>query len=81
MTLYIRFLRNNNRVCIDGKRVVFFFTKISLAIMLVGTTVDTSPELRPYHKYGILQKAHKRYVGTNFPNKKLIIFLSMRSYT
>ena len=36
-----------------------FFTKISLAMMLVGTIVGTSPELRPYHIYGILRKARK----------------------
>jgi len=54
MTLEIRFLRNNNQVCIDGKRVVFSFAKISLAVMLVGTAVDTPPELGPCHGYGIM---------------------------
>ena len=43
----------------DEKGAVFFFTKISLAMMLVGTIVGTSPELRPYHIYGILRKARK----------------------
>ena len=42
----------------DEKGAVFF-TKISLAMMLVGTIVGTSPELRPYHIYGILRKARK----------------------